>query len=168
MRNKVNNWKKVSFFVLTYKTKHWVGFFAWTCKIKYTTDWSLLLRDGKRQHKYIVSNSGWKLSAIITKLGDGWVTEKKCSRWEKINKWISGRRGVGSLGMGGVWTSMRHSRVGTKFRLKMSLLNFWVKLTQKGYFWTKKMKIIIEFYIFKLILIVNFSFNKQFGLLEQI
>ena len=39
----------------------------------------------------------------------------------------------------------------TKFRLKPTLLNFWIKLTQKGYFQTKKMKITIEFYIFKLI-----------------
>ena len=35
---------------------------------------------------------------------------------------------------------IRHSRVGTKFRLKMTLLNFWIKLTQKGYFLTKKKK----------------------------
>ena len=38
-----------------------------------------------------------------------------------------------------------------KFCLKLTLLNFWIKLTQKGYFRTKKMKITIEFYIFKLI-----------------
>ena len=43
------------------------------------------------------------------------------------------------MGVGGwVGTSIRHSRVGTKFRLKMSLQNFWIKLTQKGYFGTKK------------------------------
>ena len=30
-----------------------------------------------------------------------------------------------------------YPRVGTKFRLKMTLLNFWIKLTQKGYFQTK-------------------------------
>ena len=34
-----------------------------------------------------------------------------------------------------------YSRVGTKFRLQMTLLNFWNKLTQKGYFRTKKLKI---------------------------
>ena len=39
----------------------------------------------------------------------------------------------------------------TKFCLKLTLLNFWIKLTQKGYFQTKKIKITIEFYIFKLI-----------------
>ena len=33
---------------------------------------------------------------------------------------------------------MRHSRVGTKFRIKLTLLNFWMKLTQNGYFGTKK------------------------------
>ena len=37
----------------------------------------------------------------------------------------------------GGWTSIRHSRIGTKFRHKMILLSFWIKLTQKGYFRTK-------------------------------
>ena len=52
----------------------------------------------------------------------------------------------------------------TKFRPKLTPLNFWFKLTQKGYFRTKKMKITIEFYIFKLIQNLNFSFNKQFDI----
>ena len=60
----------------------------------------------------------------------------------QIEKLISG---------GGGGTSIRHLRAGTKFRLKMTLLNFWIKLTQKRYFRTKKMKITIEFCIFKLI-----------------
>ena len=33
----------------------------------------------------------------------------------------------------------------------MTPFNFWIKITQKGYFRTKAMKITIEFYIFKLI-----------------
>ena len=41
-----------------------------------------------------------------------------------------------------------------------TLLNFWIKLTQKGYFRTKNMKITIKFYIFKLIYILIVSFNK--------
>ena len=41
-------------------------------------------------------------------------------------------------GRGGGTASIRHSRIGTKFRLKMTLLNFWIKLTQKGYFRSKK------------------------------
>ena len=56
--------------------------------------------------------------------------------------------------------------LGTKFRIKMTLLNFWIKLTQKRYFRTKNMKITIEFYIVK-IQILNLSFNKQFWFLEQ-
>ena len=64
--------------------------------------------------------------------------------------------------------SVRHSRVATKICLKITLLNFWIKLTQKGYLRTKKMKIFIEFYIFKLIKILNFIFNKQFWFLEKI
>ena len=47
----------------------------------------------------------------------------------------------------------------TKFRFKLTLLNFWIKLTQKRYFRNKIMKITIEFWIFKLIYILNFSFN---------
>ena len=59
--------------------------------------------------------------------------------------------GGGGGGGGGGGASIRHSRLRTKFRLKMTLLNLWIKLTQKEYFETKKMKITIEFYIFKLI-----------------
>ena len=40
---------------------------------------------------------------------------------KKIEKLIRGRGR----------TFIRHSRVGTKFRLKMTLLNFWIKLTQR-------------------------------------
>ena len=41
---------------------------------------------------------------------------------------------------GGVGTPIRHSRVGTRFRLKMTLLNFCIKLTQKACFRTKKIE----------------------------
>ena len=68
--------------------------------------------------------------------------KKECSEWKKIEKLIS---------EGGRLLSIRHSRVGTKLRLKMTLLNFWIKLTQKAYFQTKKMKITIKFDLFKLI-----------------
>ena len=56
---------------------------------------------------------GWKLSQIINRL---WG-------WKK-----------------NVQANVRHSRVGTKFHLKMTLLNFWIKLTRKGYFWAKANK----------------------------
>ena len=36
------------------------------------------------------------------------------------------------------WLAGGYSRVGTKFRLKMAPLNFWIKLTQKDYLQTKK------------------------------
>ena len=29
-------------------------------------------------------------------------------------------------------------KLGTRFRLKLTLLNFWIKITKEGYFWTKK------------------------------
>ena len=55
--------------------------------------------------------------------------EKECSDWKKIEKLIS---------KGGGRMSISHSRVSTKFHLKMAPLNFWIKLTQKGYLRTKK------------------------------
>ena len=47
----------------------------------------------------------------------------------------------------------------TKFRLKLTL-EFLDQINIKGYSLSKKKKITIEFYIFKLIFILNFSFNK--------
>ena len=43
--------------------------------------------------------------------------------------------------------------VGTKFQLKLKILDFWTKLAQKGYFQFKKekRKITIEFCIFELV-----------------
>ena len=52
--------------------------------------------------------------------------EKECPGWKKIKNQLVGR------------TSNRHSGVGAKFHLKMTFFNFWIKLTQKGYFRTKK------------------------------
>ena len=67
--------------------------------------------------------------------------EKNRKKNEKI---IGGGEGGG--GVGG--TSIRYSRVGTKFRLKMTLLKLGIKLTQKGYLRNKKINT-IKFYIFK-------------------
>ena len=43
--------------------------------------------------------------------------------------------------------------VGTKFQVKVTISNFWTKLTQKGHFQSEKekMKISIEFYMFELV-----------------
>ena len=57
---------------------------------------------------------------------------KKMFWVEKMEKLISGGT------KGGSGASISHSRVSTKFRFKMTLLNFWIKLTQKGYLRTKK------------------------------
>ena len=46
----------------------------------------------------------------------------------------------------------------TKFRLKLTLLNFWIKLTQKGYFRTKK---IHENYLRILHIEINLDFKFQ-------
>ena len=51
---------------------------------------------------------------------------------DKKKKECFGSKNIEKLINGG--TFMRYSREGTKFRLKMTLLNFWIKLTQKGYF----------------------------------
>ena len=98
-----------------------------------------LVRSEKSQHKYIVSNSDWKRSPIINKRGEGVDKEYYGCKKNRKNNWRRGR------------ASIRQSGVGTKFRLKKTLLNFWIKLTQKGYFRNKKLEIIIKSYIFKLI-----------------
>ena len=65
---------------------------------------------------------------------------KECSGLKKDLK-INTREG----------TSIRHLRIGNKFCLKMTPLNFWIKLTQKGHYQTLKNENTIKFYTFKLI-----------------
>ena len=50
----------------------------------------------------------------------------------------------------------------TQFHLKQTILNFWTKFAQTGYFWfiTEKANIIIEFSIFELVQLPNFIFKK--------
>ena len=58
--------------------------------------------------------------------------------------------------------------LGSKFQLKLATLIFQTKFAQKGYFRSKteKVNITIEFYIFDLVQVSNFSFNWQFWFLE--
>ena len=53
------------------------------------------------------------------------------------------------------------------FQIKLTVLIFWIKFTQKGYFWSKakKMNSAIEFFIFELDSLTNFSLNWQFWFL---
>ena len=48
--------------------------------------------------------------------------EKESSGWKKSKNSLTG-----------FGTSLKDSRVGTKFCLKMALSTFWIKLTQKGF-----------------------------------
>ena len=52
-----------------------------------------------------------------------------------------------------------------KFHFEQTILNFWTKFAQDRYLWSKteKVNIIIEFRVFKLVLVPNFSLNWQFG-----
>ena len=61
--------------------------------------------------------------------------EKECSGWKKIEQVVSG------CGIGEGGASIKHSREGTKLRLKMTLLNFWIKLSQNGISKLKKWKL---------------------------
>ena len=56
--------------------------------------------------------------------------------------------------------------VGTKFQLKQTILIFWTKYAQQGHSNTEKVNITIEFSMFELIYVSNFTFNKQFWILE--
>ena len=51
-----------------------------------------------------------------------------------------------------------------KFYFEQNILNFWTKFAQERYLWSKteKVNIIIEFRLFKLVLVPNFSLNWQF------
>ena len=65
--------------------------------------------------------------------------------WKKLVKRSKGRKREHHYK-----TLHNETSLGTKIRLKLTFLNFWIKLTKKGYFRTKKKKkITIEFYIFK-------------------
>ena len=52
-----------------------------------------------------------------------------------------------------------------KFHFEQTTLRFWTRFAQERYLWSKteKMNIIIEFCLFKLVLVPNFSLNWQFG-----
>ena len=72
MRNEVNNWQYVGFFILTYtKNTQCVDFFTQTYKTKHDTDEAIpLARSQKNQHiMFQKVFLGWKLSPIIYKRG---------------------------------------------------------------------------------------------------
>ena len=56
----------------------------------------------------------------------------------------------------------------TRFYLKLTILDFWIKLTQKSYFQSEKMKIAIEFYIFELIYSLVLNILELYNVLVQI
>ena len=62
------------------------------------------------------------------------------------------------------WILLIQISLGTKFQLKLTILIFWTKFAQKGYFQSKTEKVnsTTEFCIFKLVLVPNFSLNWQF------
>ena len=54
--------------------------------------------------------------------------------------------------------------LGTKFQLKLTSLIFWTKFTPKWCFWSnaEKLNSAIDFCIFELVEVLNFSLNRQF------
>ena len=54
--------------------------------------------------------------------------DKTCKKGLKQNKWTL------------PWIFQIRNSLGIKFQLKLTNLNFWTKLTQKRYFWSKKEK----------------------------
>ena len=55
-----------------------------------------------------------------------------------------------------------------KFQLKLTIFIFWTKLVQKEYFEKYAVNITIEFCIFELFSVANFTLNKHFWILDQI
>ena len=62
------------------------------------------------------------------------------------------------------WISHIRTSLCIKFNFKQTILNFWTKFTQERYLCSKteKVNIIIEFRMFKLVLVPNFSLNWQY------
>ena len=60
-------------------------------------------------------------------------------------------------------TTILHIRISLciKFHFEQKSLNFWTKFVQERYLWSKteKVNITIEFRLFKLVLVPNFSLN---------
>ena len=101
----------------------------------------------KSQHKYVVSNLGWKLSPVIDKRGrDREGVQKKLNEHHYwiLNIWI---------------------RLSTTFQLRLTIVIFWTKFAKNGsYFQSKTDKIdtTIEFCIFRLVFVSIFTLSKQF------
>ena len=57
----------------------------------------------------------------------------------------------------------------TIFQLRLTVLTFWKKFVQKGYFWSKteKENVTIQFCVFELVYVPNFSLNWQFWFYGQ-
>ena len=62
------------------------------------------------------------------------------------------------------WIKHIQIRVGTKFQFQLIILTFWTKFAKKGYFRSKteRVNIMIEFCMFELFYVPNFSLNRQF------
>ena len=69
---------------------------------------------------------------------------------------------MGGGGTGWHLLSIRHSSVATTFCIKMTLLNFWIKLTQKGYSRTKKNE------NYHWILLIQINLDSKFQLQQKI
>ena len=59
--------------------------------------------------------------------------------------------------------------LGTKFHLNLTILPFWIKFVQKGYFWSKRenLNITTEFSMFELASAPSFILNRQFWIFGQ-
>ena len=68
------------------------------------------------------------------------------------------------------WVLPNQISLDTIFQLELIILIFWTKFAQNEYFWSKteKLNITIEFYIFELVWVPNFTLNNQSWNLDQI
>ena len=91
----------------------------------------------------------WEINQATSK----WQTDL----WKKLAKKVENRKSEHHY-------KILHIQIGlgTKFRFKLILLSFWIKLTQKGYFGTKKKRNYHRILHIQINLDPKFQFNKQF------
>ena len=115
----------------------------------------------------VTSNVAFQFKQSILNFGSKFSKKcisgrKRSNFWSKLPKnRISRRKQKGEYHR---WIWHIRLGLGVKFHFKHTILNFWTKFAQKGYFRSKteKVNITTEFLRFELVMVPNLSLNCQF------